>query len=283
MNVKQLKQFCKNKGIKGYSKCNKKQLEDMIENFKEENFKEENFKDNEIIKLKNIIKLKDNEITELNNLEKIEIKNNLEIDDLSLKIKNIKIQCSNDQDFWNGLMINPNNLRKPIEYLLKEFGTKEPCNRFDVGNTIEFIIGDYIKSCGFEVSELPNAKRFDIDIQNYKRFSIKYSSIGDITLHNSNSCINKDVEMKDTILLTPDKLYLISITELHKYNINVMDYIKNAGDSLKLKRKFLTELKNKNYSYIYDINIKHNKKECKNRLCSKIFYKEFTKEYNLKV
>jgi hypothetical protein len=189
-------------------------------------------------------------------------------------------QKINDEEFWNGLiMLDINSLKGPIEYLLGQFGTKEPCNRFDVGNSIEFIIGDYIKSCGFKVFELPNAKRFDIDIYNYKKLSIKYSSNGDITLHNSNSSINKDIDMKDTILLTPDKLYLITNTELCKNNININDYTKNSGDSLKLKRKILKELEKKNYPYIYDINIKHDKKECKNRLCSKIFYSKFIEEY----
>tara|TARA_Y100000385_G_C12689940_1_gene465918 strand:- start:46 stop:612 length:567 start_codon:yes stop_codon:yes gene_type:complete len=178
-------------------------------------------------------------------------------------------------------MLDLNLLKNPIEYLLEQFGTKEPCNRFDVGNSIEFIIGDYIKSGGFKVLELPNAKRFDIYIDNYKKLSIKYSSIGDITLHNSNSSINKDIDMKDTILLTPDKLYLITNTELCKNNININDYTKNTGDSLKLKRTILKEMEKKKYPYIYDINIKHNKKECKNRLCSKIFYSKFIEEYKL--
>ena len=30
--------------------------------------------------------------------------------------------------------------KEQIKYLLNEFGTKEPCNRFDVGNVIEFIL-----------------------------------------------------------------------------------------------------------------------------------------------
>lgn len=162
---------------------------------------------------------------------------------------------------------------------VKEFGTKEPCNRFDVSNSIEFIISDYIRYCGFTVLEIPNAKRFDIDIGNYKKLSIKYSSTGDITLHNTNSSINKDVDMKDTILLTPDRLYLITKNELCKNNININIYIKNTGDSLKLKRIALKKLQQKKYPYIHDINIKHNKKECKNRLCSKIFYSKFIEEY----
>lgn len=234
-----------------------------------------------------------------NNLEaKLEQRIN-ELDELKLEMKNlnkcslvklqpliedniIEKQCSNDKEFWQGItMFDLNLIKSPIEYLLEQFGTKEPCNRFDVGNSIEFIIGDYIKSCGFKVLELTNAKRFDIDVYNYKKLSIKYSSTGDITLHNSNSSINKDIDMKDTILLTSNKLYLLTNTELCKNNININDYTKNTGDSLKLKRKILKELEKQNYPFIYDINIKHNKKEGKNRLCSKIFYSKFNEEYKL--
>ncbi len=204
------------------------------------------------------------------------------VDDLESSFGNMNINelQHSDREIWDILMRHDiTNLKKPIEYLLHEFGTSEPCNRFDVGNSIEFIICDYIESCGLQVLELPNAKRFDLDIPNYKKLSIKYSSTGDITLHNSNSCINTDLEMKDTILLTPDGFYLLTDEEFKKNNINITDYIQNNGDSLKLKRKLLKELHKVKYPYIYNINIQHDKPMCKNRLCSKVFYKEFMKEY----
>jgi hypothetical protein len=191
-----------------------------------------------------------------------------------------KYYC-NDEEFWKGLTMNDlNMLKKPIEYLLEQFGTGEPCNRFDVGNSIEFLIGDYLRVCGFKVLQLPNTRRFDLDIENYKKLSVKYSSSGDITLHNSNSSINKDLVMKDTMLLTPDKLYLITNDELCRHNININEYIQNKGDSLKLKRAILKVLQGQNYPYIYDMNIIHDKKKCKNRLCSRIFYSKFFEEYS---
>lgn len=188
----------------------------------------------------------------------------------------------NDFEFWQKLTSNTDNLiemKNKIEYLLREFGTREPCNRFDIGNSIEFILNDCIKCAGFSITELPNAKRVDVDVNHYKSLSIKYSSIGDITLHNSNSTINTDILFKDTLLLTLDGLYLITNEELIKKNINIQDYLVNAGDSLKLKRKILTTL-NKDYPYKYPINILHDKIACKNRLTSKVFYKQFLQEYN---
>ena len=204
------------------------------------------------------------------------------MEEISEKLKKINLSKNqiNDEEFWNLLIKNNiKNVKNPIEYLLKEFGTGLCCNRFDVGNTIEFIIGDYIKSCGLKIIEMPNSKRFDISINNYKKLSIKYSSSGDITLHNSNSSINKDLDMKDTLLLTPEKLWLITESELHKNNFDIKNYIESKGDSLKLRRKILKELEKIKYPYVYEIGIEHNKGECKNRLCSKIFYKEFIKEY----
>ena len=186
----------------------------------------------------------------------------------------------NDQKFWDIFCsLDLEDLKKKVEYTLKEFGTSEPCNRFDVGNAFEFMLADLIKESGLKISELPNARRYDLSIENYKKFSIKYSSSGDITLHNSNSSINKDLEMKDTILLTPEKIYLITKEQLLLNEISISDYVENAGDSLKLKRKILTQLNKNNYPFIIVININHNKKECKNRLCSKVFYECLLKEF----
>ena len=65
------------------------------------------------------------------------------------------------------------------------------------------------------------------------------STLGEITLHNSNDCVNTDLEMKDTILLTPESLYLITNEVRFKHEFtDIKRYLKNAGD-LKLKRSFL--------------------------------------------
>lgn len=195
---------------------------------------------------------------------------------------NIKT-CFTDKNFWDLFISrNPDKIKNLIEYILEEFGTFKQCNRFDVGNSIEFVINDYIQNMGFEIIELPNAPRIDVDICNYKKLSIKYSSSGDIKLHNSNSSENKDTDMKDTILLTPENLYLITNEELMKNNIDIKLFIKNTKDGLALKRAVLTELKKIKYPFVYNINIKHDKKNCKNRLTSKIFFEYVKKEFNSK-
>jgi len=182
--------------------------------------------------------------------------------------------------FWNKIKEgNLDNLQNRIKYILKTYGTKMPCNRFDVGNSIEFLLIDFISKLGFSVDELPNAKRVDLCINEQHKLSIKYSSIGDITLHNSNSCINKDNRLTDLILLTPVKLYLITNKNLQEYGIIIGDYLKNTGDSLKLQRKILTKLNKLNFRYCRNIDIYVDKKICENKLCAKVFYQKAMSDY----
>lgn len=180
------------------------------------------------------------------------------------------------------LLNNEQNLKTKknlIEYALNEYGTKEPCNRFAIGNAIEYILCELLDDSGLEVQSLPNAKRVDLNIIKYGCLSIKYSSVGDITLHNSNSCINKDVSFTDTLLMTCDKLYLITNKSLLKNKIDINEYLKNTGDSLKLKRSILKKLEKNNYPYIIDFKLNINKNTCKNRLTSKLFYEKMKEEY----
>ena len=135
-----------------------------------------------------------------------------------------------------------------------------------------------LHACNLDVIEKSNSKRIDICIYNYE-LSIKYSKSGAITLHNSNSCINKDISFTDLLLLTPKKIYLITNEILRKKNIDINNYLKNTGDSLKLKRSLLTYLSQIQYEYMIDIDIQVNQEESKNTLCSKVFYKHFSIEY----
>jgi len=197
------------------------------------------------------------------------------------KSKRYIASIKKSNQLWENISKHRNDLQEcvinKVEYLLNEFGTREPCNRFDVGNSIEFIISDFLKKIGYEVIELPNAKRVDMYISNYGDLSIKYSSIGDITLHNSNGCVNKDEHMTDLLLLTKEHICLLTNDATHIYGINLCAYIENTGDGLKLKRKILKQLKINNYPYL--MNIHMNSESCKHRLCSKIFYQAFNAEY----
>lgn len=188
-----------------------------------------------------------------------------------------------DAELWDIVSKNKNTIqskKKKIEYLLNEYGTREPCNRFDVGNCIEYIIGEIMQSSGLSIKELPNAKRIDMYVFRYGSLSIKYSSSGDITLHNSNGAINKDEHVTDFILLTLDKLYLITNKEIQKCGIDLSEYTKNTGDSFKVKRSLLREMRKKDYPFVMDFVLDVDRSQCKNRLTSKTFYERFTDEFD---
>ena len=169
----------------------------------------------------------------------------------------------------------------PSRISLTTYGTSKPCKRFDVGNTIELIIINMIRNFGFYVDELPNARRIDLRINNNYDLSIKYSSSGNIKLHNSNNCVNKDNKLTDLILITGSKLYLITKEQLLNYKINITKYLINTGDGLQMKRSVLTELKKKKYEFIKDFYLNIDKSKCLNKSCYKTFYNGLMLEYKM--
>ena len=61
--------------------------------------------------------------------------NNLQ--NINLEKLKIEEESISDQEFWDKLKSNVDDVKPTIEYILNEYGTKVPCNRFDVGNSIE--------------------------------------------------------------------------------------------------------------------------------------------------
>jgi len=196
-------------------------------------------------------------------------KDNL-IEDLENKLMGLDMnEKLTDRVLWDSIKNKNTNLyTNKIKYLLSEFGTSQPCNRFNVGNTIEFIMTEFLIDSGYSIEELTNAKRVDLCINGTYPISIKYSSTGSITLHNSNSCINTDMKLTNSLLL--------------EYKIQIHNFLKNTGDSLKLNRNLLKLLEKIRYPYMMDFDITTDKKKCNNRLCSKLFYHHFNLEYNHK-
>lgn len=160
------------------------------------------------------------------------------------------------------------------KFVLEEYGTTKACNRFDVGNCIEFAFADLLEiNNTFIVTRLPNAKRWDLGIEGYGKYSIKYTSTGDIKLHNSLG-ENKDMVMKDTFVITPSSIILLSTDALEQLNITLEHYLVNKGDGLTLKRKLLKDLKNLNYPYMHNIDIFYDKNKCKHKQCAEVVYQD---------
>lgn len=187
-----------------------------------------------------------------------------------------------DNFIWSLFQKDTSRYTNKIKYLLTQYGTREPSNRFNIGNAIEFIISDLITDSDCLVQSFPNAKRIDLCINNDRNISIKYSSVGDIKLHNSNNQINKDMSMTNTtILVTPNYLYLLTSNALETCGIKIDEFLKDSGDGLLLRRRILKQLKKKGYPYIMKFDTRVDKSMCKNKLTSMVFYKYFTVEYEM--
>lgn len=191
--------------------------------------------------------------------------------------------------FWNlflpVFLSNKIKVENEIKYWLREFGTSLQCNRFDIGNIIEQILTNLFNSIKeITAKNEPNECRIDITFEKFQNLSVKYTSSGPITLHNSNSKKNTDKSFTDTLLLEQDKskLWLLVQDEMKKYHIFVQNYIYDTSDSLKLKRNILKDLEDVNYPYCRQIDIYVPKEECKNRKCSEALYNSIKKEKEYK-
>lgn len=159
-----------------------------------------------------------------------------------------------------------------MRHLMLEFGTALHCNRFAIGNCNEYAIADLVRSTGLEVTEMQDASRVDQEVKGLGKYSIKYSGSGDIKLHNSNNISNTDMSMHNTLLVTPDEWWYLTPNDMATVGVNYKDYLKNTGDGLALKRSILTALKTGNYLHFFPFDIAVDKKQCKNRETSKVFY-----------
>jgi len=159
-----------------------------------------------------------------------------------------------------------------MRFLMLEFGTALHCNRFAIGNCNEYAIADVVRSTGLEVIEMQDASRVDQEVRGLGKYSIKYSGSGDIKLHNSNNISNTDMSMHNTLLVTPDEWWYLTPNDMATVGVNYTDYLNNTGDGLALKRSILTALKRSNYLHFFPFDIAVDKKQCKNRETSKVFY-----------
>ncbi len=177
-------------------------------------------------------------------------------------------------NFWtNFQLVDTKEFECICRFLLEEFGTTLACNRFDVGNCIEYAFADMLSASGcFDTKNLPNAHRIDVNVQTHGNFSIKYSSSGSIRLHNSLGS-NKDMEMKPTFVIMPTCTYFITQDLVEEYNVTLASYLKNTTDALELKRSIFTILDKNNYPYKRLIDIHVDKSTCRHKQCAEVIYK----------
>jgi hypothetical protein len=173
-----------------------------------------------------------------------------------------------DTDFFRHLQrMNFKPFQRRALYVLKKYGTRLACNRFDVGNCIEhFFAHTLTKSSNLTVNTTPHGVRTDIAIEDYDQISLKYSSTGDIKLVNSLGP-NREKTMHKTIVITPRKLYFLTEDLLSTEDIDYIPYLKDTRDGLALKRSLLTRLNKNNYPFSLPLDLTYDKAQCENKQC----------------
>ena len=141
-----------------------------------------------------------------------------------------------------------------IDYLIHEFGSSKHENRPLFGNYVERVLvnmwNESTKS-DWQFIHVPHCARIDVYIRNKKTkesvpVSIKYSSSGNIRLHNSMQN-NKDMFVHNTIVITKDFI----CTLIPEYIPDITNYLVNKSAHLELKRSLFTKLKNTKYNNFY--------------------------------
>jgi len=168
--------------------------------------------------------------------------------------------------------LDKTHYKNVMQHLMMDYGTGLPCNRFAIGNCNEYAISDLIQESGIPCTVHTNAKRYDMHIPQIGTVSIKYSTTGDIKLHNSNNHTNTDMSMHDTLLVTDSEWWFLRTSEIEQLGIPLKDYIKNTGDGLGLKRSILTRLRKENYAHMFEFDIRVDKSTCKNMDINRIIY-----------
>ena len=159
-----------------------------------------------------------------------------------------------------------------MKHLMTEYGTGLHCNRFAIGNSNEYAIADVVRETGLKVTEMQDATRVDQEVVGLGKYSIKYSGSGDIKLHNSNNVTNTDTTMHNTLLVTPDEWWYLTPEEMALVGVDYKIYLNNTGDGLSLRRTILSALKTSGYKHFFHFDIAVDKKQCKNKETSRVFY-----------
>jgi len=180
--------------------------------------------------------------------------------------------------------------RNLIRHILTGFGTKNRCNRFDIGNTIEATMCKLLSKVGGNVVHLPHEKGVDIKFTHGDEdifISVKYSKVGDIKLMNSNNrtTLDNTSTFHPMLLLTPDYVYFMTMPSLLKQLTLTEDvfrstYLKCTGDGLIMKRSLITQLNRTSYAMKHPFDINCNDDICQHRHCSELFYTAVKDEFD---
>jgi hypothetical protein len=186
------------------------------------------------------------------------------------------------EKFWKQVVEgNKTEWLHVVEYILNKFGTALSCNRFAVGEVIEFATKDYMINLGVDAKCVPSATRIDMvcNIEGLDGISSKFVSSrgkdtkGHVVLHNAQRTTATDTTLHPTLLFLLDEWWFLEPKYIKQLGIEVSDHIKNTGDSVQLKFTLLPQLREKNYPYVLKQTISYDKESCPRKATSELTYK----------
>ena len=174
---------------------------------------------------------------------------------------------------------------KIVRYILGNFPTSKPHNRFDVGGAIEICIVDLLREAcpGYVIENPDNAVLTDITI-NGRPVSIKWSGgASNVILKNTLGNAAMTPEFPDLFLLKPKGLYILT-NDILRDKCGISDIFEKNGDgkgiwyawtsdNYSMKNKVLTEInKLRDFPYKIDMDLTVPPEKRKDGHCAKYFY-----------
>ena len=163
-----------------------------------------------------------------------------------------------------------------VEFVLNTFGTALSCNRFAVGEVVEYATTEFLRSVGVDAVCLASEARIDVRVNNVtglSGISSKLVTTGNhVILSNSQRTTATDVTLHPTILFLVDAWWFLDPVTITSLGVDYKPYIKNTGDSIQLSFKLLDELKSKGYPYRLAYTIAYDRDACERKATSEVLF-----------
>lgn len=306
MTMKDLTALCKEKGIKGYSNKTKAELVEKVSSndviavsapdtelstanteakteAKTESKTEVKTEENTAKTEESTAKTEENtEKTEVKPEVKTEVKTEVKPEENTAKTESSTADSEkmSIDDLWASIVSNESARRTfntRVEYILNQFGTALSCNRFAIGECIEYAATDLLHEIGVCAEAVSSEKRIDIRIRNVAgltAISSKYVSTGShVILYNAQRTVATDMTLHPTILFLANEWWLLVPSLIEKMGVSVKEYLKNTTDSVQLSFKILASLRQLNYPYYLTHAITYDKKSCPQKATSEVLYR----------
>jgi hypothetical protein len=183
-------------------------------------------------------------------------------------------------EFWGRIVAGDAARRmfsRRVEYILNEFGTALSCNRFAIGECIEYAATDFFREIGVRADAVSSEKRVDILVRNVEgltELSSKFVSTGKhVVIYNAQRTVATDMSLRPTLLFLMDEWWLLEPSKMDAMGVSAREFLKSTGDSVQLSFNLLSRLRLMNYPYCLPHTIRYDKQFCPRKATSEILYR----------